>query len=138
MRQRTLSRECALKILYQIDLTEDSLENAFDDFWLNQKQTEKNVMEFTEKLVRGVRANLKLIDDKISAYATNWQIDRMAVVDKNILRIGSFELLFLEEVPAKVAINEAVDLAKRYSGQEAGKFVNGILDKIKLERKFKD
>ncbi len=135
MRKRTLSRECALKILYQVELTKDTLGNCLVDFWQNQIEEDQAVKEFSEALVKGVLDNIKLIDEKISLHATNWQLTRMAVVDRNILRMGSFELLFLNEVPPKVAINEAVELAKRYSGQEAGKFVNGILDKIKLEKK---
>ena len=76
---------------------------------------------------------LEDIDKKVSGYATNWNLNRMAVVDRNVLRLGSFELLYLKDIPAKVSINEAVDLAKKYSGEDSGKFVNGILDRIKDE-----
>jgi len=74
------------------------------------------------------------IDEKISKYAANWHLKRMAVVDRNILRLGACELITRQDIPPKVSINEAVELAKRYSGIEAGKFVNAILDKIKLEK----
>ena len=138
MRRRTFSRECALKILYKMDLIQDSLDSCIDDFWQDQDKIEVSVKEFAELLVRGVYKNLKFIDEKVSLYATNWQLKRMAIVDRNILRLGSFEIIFLKDVPVKVSINEAVELAKKYSDQESGKFVNGILDKIKQERKFGD
>ena len=77
--------------------------------------------------------NLEEIYKKIIQYATNWRLERMAHVDRNILRLGSYELIFRKDIPPKVSINEAVELAKKFSGPEAGKFVNGILDKIKLE-----
>ena len=91
------------------------------------------VKEFTGELVKGTVEHFKAIDEKIADYATNWQIKRMAVIDRNILRLSCYELLFREDIPPKVSINEAVDLAKKYSGPQAGKFVNGILDKIKPE-----
>jgi N utilization substance protein B len=92
-------------------------------------------MDFSSQLVQGVAENLEKIDKKISEYATNWRLERMAYVDRNILRLGSYELLFREDIPPKVSINEAVELAKKFSSQEASKFVNGILDKIKSEHK---
>ena len=88
------------------------------------------MQEFTEQLVRGTHEHLKEIDQKIIQYTENWQLNRMAVVDRNILRFAVYELLFLDEIPPKVTINEAVNVAKKYSQDEAGKFVNGILDKI--------
>jgi len=136
MRKRTRGREFALFILYQVDITGDKHEPALDDFW--QDRAEENIDEevksFTASLVQGVNANLAAIDKKITQYAENWQLERMAVIDRNILRMGSFELLFRDDIPPKVAINEAVELAKKYSGIEAGKFVNAILDKIKTEK----
>lgn len=136
MRKRTKAREYALQVLYQIDITRDNPAQALDNFW--QSHTEEAVSEevnnFTSELVRGVCENLECIDKKITLYAANWKLERMAVVDRNVLRMSSFELLFREDIPPKVAINEGVDLAKKYSGAEAGKFVNAILDKIKQEK----
>lgn len=135
MRKRTQSREFALQILYQIDITRDPYESALNNFW--QARIEENIEEsiknFTTELVKGVAQNLTAIDTKIATHATNWQLSRMAVVDRNILRLGSYEVMFRDDIPPKVSINEAVELAKRYSGIEAGKFVNAILDKIKQE-----
>jgi transcription antitermination factor NusB len=137
MRKRTLAREFALQILYQLEINKDELDLILVDFWQKEPKADLDVQEFAAKLVKGVFGNLKSIDESIKKYATNWELDRMAIVDRNILRLGCFELLFLEEIPPKVAINEAVEIAKKFAGVEAGKFVNGILDKIKQERKFK-
>ncbi|MBI4707019.1 MAG: transcription antitermination factor NusB [Candidatus Omnitrophica bacterium] len=136
MRKRTQAREFALQVLYQIDITSDPVQDALDNFWMghSDEEIEKDIKDFTGELVKGVIENIAGIDAKISQYATNWQLDRMAVVDRNVLRMSCFELVFREDIPPKVSINEAVDLAKKYSGIEAGKFVNAILDKIKLEK----
>jgi transcription antitermination factor NusB len=136
MRKRTQSREFALQVLYQIDITHDNCAAALDNFW--QAHTEENIEDeiksFTGEIVKGTTEKLVEIDRKIVQYATNWQLERMAVVDRNILRMGCWELLFRDDIPPKVSINEAVDLAKKFSGVEAGKFVNAILDKVKLEK----
>lgn len=135
MRKRSQAREFALQVLYQMDITRDSPDVALDNFWQahSDDPVEEGLKAFTAELVKGAAQNLEAIDKKISQYATNWQLKRMAVVDRNILRMGSFELIFRSDIPPKVSINEAVDLAKKYSGSEAGKFVNAILDKIKQE-----
>jgi transcription antitermination factor NusB len=136
MRKRTKAREFALQILYQIDITHDQYEATLNNFWQAHSEDEiyDDVRAFTGELVKGVVENLKLIDTKIAQYAANWELNRMAVVDRNILRLTSFELLFRDDIPPKVAINEGVELAKKYSDVNAGKFVNGILDKVKLEK----
>lgn len=135
MRKRTQSREFTLQMLYQIDITGDIPDTVLSNFWAAQERpVEDRVMNFTAELVKGVAKNLQTLDARISEYATNWQLKRMAVVDRNILRLGCFELLFREDIPPKVSINEAVEMAKKYSGQEAGSFVNGILDRIKTEK----
>lgn len=135
MRKRTLAREFAMQILYQVDVTRDSSEAAINNFWssCNLENADEEVKVFSSRLVCGVIANLKEIDKKISEYAQNWQLERMAIVDRNIMRLGCFELIYCEDIPAKVSINEAVELAKKFSGIESGKFVNAILDKIKSE-----
>lgn len=136
MRKRTMARECALKILYAVEMTKDDAETCIDNFWNNQDKAEGQVKMFADDLVRGVCKNKERIDELITKYAANWGIDRMAVIDKNILRFGTYELIFMEEIPPKVAINEAIDIAKKYGDKDSGKFVNGILDKInKTERK---
>lgn len=129
MRKRTQARECALKILYQTDLVEEALDVIISSFF-EFNPVPDDVREFAEKLVLGTVEHLKEIDQKIIQYTENWQLNRMAVVDRNILRFAVFELVYLNEIPPKVTINEAVNIAKKYSQDEAGKFVNGILDKI--------
>lgn len=136
MRKRTQSREFALQILYQMDVTNDRSIDSLNVFWKTaEKPVEDQVKDFTSELVKGVLDNMAQIDNKIVEYATNWHIQRMAVVDRNILRLSCYELLFRQDIPPKVSINEAVELAKKYSGPEASKFVNGILDKINPEKK---
>jgi len=133
MRKRTKAREDALKILYAWEITKETLEECRCKFWANEKSEETAVIEFTDILIRGVEANLEKLDSVIQKYATNWRLDRMAVIDKNVLRIAAFELMFSRDIPPKVAINEAIDIAKKYGDKDSGKFVNGILDKISKE-----
>ena len=132
MRKRTLARECALKILYKIEIAKDSVQDSFDDFWLSQEKAE-DVRNFAETLVRGTRENVAKLDEVISKYTENWDIKRMAVIDKNIMRLSIFELLYMDDIPAKVSINEAIELAKKYGDVDSGKFVNGILDKVRKQ-----
>ena len=136
MRKRTLAREFALQVLYQLDITRDTPEVALDNFWSyhSEEEVDKELRDFSSKLVCGVVKYLEEIDKKISQYAANWQLKRMAVVDRNIMRMGCFELLYCDDIPPKVSINEAVELAKKFSGLESGKFVNAILDKVKTEK----
>ena len=130
MRKRTLSREAAIKILYAWDITGEGMEACFDNYWDNAKEVEGDVKAFSEELVMGVDKHQAEIDSTITKYASNWKMDRMATIDRNVLRLASFELLFAEDIPPKVAINEAIDLAKRFGDKDSGKFVNGVLDKI--------
>lgn len=129
MRKRTQAREFALQILYQVDLLQSKTEEIFKDFWV-ENEVDQEVRDYTVLIVNGTLKHQKAIDESITKYAENWQLERMAVVDRNVLRLATFELLYLDEMPPKVAINEAVNLAKKFSQIEAGKFVNGILDKI--------
>lgn len=129
MRKRTQARECALQILYQLDVTKLPLDQVLASYWELHPAPDE-VLEFAERLVRGTHQHMERIDQVIERYAENWRLHRMAVVDRNILRFSVYELLFLDEIPPKVTINEAVNVAKKYSQDEAGKFVNGVLDKI--------
>ncbi len=131
MRKRTLARECALKILYRVEISRESVEESVKDFWGREPQDNVEVREFAELLAKGVSDKTKDLDDTISRYADNWELKRIAVIDKNVLRLGIFEMLFVDDIPPKVSINEAIELAKKYGDVDSGKFVNGILDKIK-------
>lgn len=131
MRKRTQARECSLKILYQAEITRRDLTVASEIYWSDIEEVDTNIKEFSDRLIIGIAKDLDTIDNKITQYATNWQIKRMAVIDRNILRLGVFELLYAGgDIPPKVSINEAVELAKKYGDLESSKFVNGILDKI--------
>ena len=129
MRKRTQARELALIILYQKEVTRFEIQTVVDTFWMTQ-EADQEIKEFTERLVFGVYQNINDIDAKVSSYATNWQLKRMAVIDRNILRLGLYELSYAPDIPPKVTINEAVELAKKFGDIESSKFVNGILDKI--------
>jgi len=130
MRKRTKSRETALKILYRLDITGEEVDSVLDDFWQDHKHVE-DVKEFASRLVKGVVDKKSELDRIIIVHAENWSLKRMAVIDRNILRMASYEILFVDDIPYKVSINEAIDLAKKYSNMDSGKFVNGILDRIK-------
>lgn len=144
MRKRTRSREFALQILYQIDISHAEIQAVCEDFWKDRsgplstaekeaielEKKDPDVRQYTEKLVKGTLKNLETIDKSIERFAENWEIGRMAYVDRNILRLAAYEMMHLEEIPVKVAINEAVELAKRYGESDSSKFVNGILDRI--------
>lgn len=136
MRKRTKAREYVLQILYQVDITRCNWQEALENFWQSNEieDISGELKDFSAQLLEGVVAQMQEIDKKIGKYAANWQLERMAFVDRNIIRLGCFELLYRADIPPKVAINEAVDLAKKYSGIESGKFVNAILDQIKIEK----
>jgi N utilization substance protein B len=136
MRKRTKGREYVLQMLYQVEITHGDWQEALEGFWksIQKEEISDELKEFSAELLGGVVKHMEEIDKKISKYAANWQLERMAFVDRNIMRLGCFELLFREDIPPKVAINEAVELAKKYSGLDSGKFVNAILDQVKIEK----
>jgi len=129
MRNRTKAREHALQMLYQMDIRHLRPEDVLAEFWQEQAPLEE-VKTFAERLFMGAAEHLASIDALISSHADNWNLKRMAVIDRNILRLGVYELLHAADVPPKVCINEAIELAKRFGDAESGKFVNGILDAI--------
>ncbi|MBU1912882.1 MAG: transcription antitermination factor NusB [Candidatus Omnitrophica bacterium] len=132
MRKRTFARECVLKILYRIEISKESIETSLKDFWSKSADSaDKESHDFAETLVKGTCENLAAIDNIISKYTDNWNISRMAVIDKNIMRMCVYEMLYRDDIPPNVSINEAIELAKKYGDVDSGKFVNGILDKIK-------
>ena len=135
MRKRTQAREAALKILYAIDITKDDPGQCINNFWLNQDEVRPEIRHFAESLVEGLWANKEEVDKIITKHATNWELGRMAVIDRNILRLAAYELMFSDDIPPKVAMNEAIELAKKYGDKDSGKFVNGVLDKISKIKK---
>ena len=133
MGKRRKARELALQLLYQLDVQgEGSPAPHLDEFW-TRHPVDIEVRDFAEALVRGTKLHEAKIDELISQYALHWELERMAVVDRNILREGIFELLWAGGVPPKVAINEALEVAKKFSTHESSRFINGILDRIHKE-----
>ena len=130
MGARHRARERALQCLYQWETTGATAERILPGFWSVQPESSE-VREFTERLLRGTIDNVTRIDPLIDVQAANWRIDRMGRVDRSILRLGVYELLCEDDTPAAVVIDEAIELAKRFSGESAGQFVNGILDGIR-------
>jgi transcription antitermination protein NusB len=127
--KRTKSRERALQALYQIDVAAEGIDEALARFWKSFEPVEREVMALAESLVRGVAEHRRVIDEEIERVSSNWRLDRMAKVDRNVLRLATYELL-RTDVPVKVAINEAIELGKKYGSESTGAFVNGVLDKI--------
>lgn len=132
MGKRRKSREFALQILFQLDITkEDPVKvlSGSKEFLIKNKIND----DFTKKLVFGVCENCKEIDNIIERFSENWRLDRMGVVDRNILRLAVFELLYCKDIPPKVTLNEAIDLGKKFGTEDSGSFINGILDRIQNE-----
>ncbi len=134
MSGRHEGRLLAVQFLFQRDFNSGDLEEALGDFWRDRRVSAK-VRGFTETLIRGVEGRLADLDNRLSAYAENWDLRRMAAVDRNIMRVALFEMLFCFEIPPVVSINEAVELAKQFNGIESGRFVNGILDRARKDLK---
>lgn len=130
MTRRTRGREIALQVLYQTEQNPGLAPEEVSLFVVRRLRGDVKLVTFAESLIAGVRAHQPRIDALISEVAENWRIDRMAAIDRNILRLGAYEMLHCPEVPTKVAINEAIELAKRYSTAQSSRFVNGILDRL--------
>ncbi|HPB09611.1 MAG TPA: transcription antitermination factor NusB [Kiritimatiellia bacterium] len=158
MATRRQGREWALQMLFQADMNPGlDLDMSIPKFWRQQytckvEEAEKRdeelpesnkpvedrvaspkIREFTEKLVRGVQGHLAEIDAKLVAYTQNWPLHRMGSVERNVLRLAFYELLYCSDVPPAVVLNEAIDLAKYFSNTDSGRFVNGILDRLNKE-----
>lgn len=134
MGSRRLSRECAMHILYAMDVCRAPKKEAEDSFW-QTKSYPNDVVSFATELVDGTASNIDEIDGILREIAENWELNRMAGADRAILRLASYELLYTPGTPANAVINEAIELAKSFSTDDSGKFVNGILDKVKKLRK---
>ncbi len=125
---RRHARELALQILFQWDF-HGSTERGMEQFW-SQRQASAHVQAFAEQLITGVQTHHGELDDLITAHAKNWTIDRMPLVDRNVLRQAIYELIWVPDVPAKVTMNEAIELTKCFADEETGRFVNGVLDHL--------
>ncbi|WP_099220985.1 transcription antitermination factor NusB [Listeria costaricensis] len=125
--KRREARERALQALFQMELNEMTAEQAI------QNVMEEEQDDYVEALVNGVTTHKAELDDKISAHLDNWRIDRLNKVDLSILRVSTFEMLYMEDVPDRVSLNESIEIAKVYSDEKASKFINGVLANIAQE-----
>jgi len=126
MGRRRSARELALRLLFEVDVGKAPLEQVWE-VSVERERYDASTMEFARRLLEGTIAHCREIDKLISQYAKEWSLERMANVDRNILRLATFEILYEQDIPVSVSVDEAVELAKKYSTAESGKFVNGIL-----------
>ena len=146
MGKRRLSRELALQFLYQYDISNEldslqliNLEELVGDFLTSQEiKIEPEVSEFMSVICRGVLENISGIDEVISRYCKNWRIARIANIDRNILRISVYEMVYLSNIPPPVTINEAIEVGRKYGNEETASFVNGILDRVRVAKEKGD
>lgn len=130
MTRRSRAREVALQLLFQRDLN-PGVERAAIEQFVHDRLREPELQTFCLSLFDGVAANVADIDGRLAAAAENWRLPRMAGVDRNVLRLGAYELLFMPQTPPSVALNEAIELARRYGSADSPAFVNGVLDKLR-------
>ncbi|HLC16447.1 MAG TPA: transcription antitermination factor NusB [Thermodesulfovibrionia bacterium] len=128
--KRRLARELVLQLLFQTDMTKEEPDEKQIHEFLSFMNAPEDIKPFITELTTGTLQHKAHIDNKLELAAKNWHLDRMAVVDRNILRAAAYELLYRDDIPLKVTINEAIELAKRYSTVESPSFINGILDNI--------
>ena len=134
MARRSRAREVVLQILYQDDLNPQTDLSVTQSFLAGRLQNETELIEFARSLLSGVRRNRIELDELLNEVADNWSLERMATTDRNVLRLGAFEILYTS-TPGRVAINEAVELAKRFGAKQSAQFVNGILDRFLQKRR---
>lgn len=134
MTRRRRARELALQFLYQLDVNAAGDPTPYDaDFWARQGVVDESTQRYTRALVQGATIHQPKIDELITRSTEHWDLERMSVVDRNILRIAVFELGWEQDMPPKVAINEAIDIAKKFGTRESSRFINGVLDRIHRE-----
>lgn len=130
MGKRRRAREAALSILYQLEFRSENLPEVFRAYWADHP-CPPEVQAFAEELIAGTVAHREEIDSLIASHAEHWHFSRIALVDRNILRVATYELLFRKDIPEKVILNEAIEIAKQYGSEDSSRFVNGILDRIR-------
>ena len=128
---RRLARETALQVLFERDLSKETLITAeIVERWATEFVVPEASKTFAQELVDGTIAHQDEIDQTIASIAQDWTLSRMANVDRNVMRLATYEILFCPDIPGRVSLNEAIELAKRFGGEESAKFVNGILDRV--------
>lgn len=132
MGRRREARQAALQYHFWRDMQHGAAPERMQDFW-DFLPIKPRVREFAEPLIDGMNTHLPEIDDRIRRYAENYEFRRISVVDRNVLRLAIYEMLFRDDIPPVVSINEAIELAKKFGGAESGRFVNGILDRVRKD-----
>lgn len=130
---RRKGRELALQMLFQWDLSRESFHAVCKTFWTLHHEAEQDVRQFADRLVEGTVDKVESIDVLLARHAEHWRVSRMAAVDRNILRVATYELLYETQTPPAVVINEALEIARKFSTSESIHFINGILDSIRKE-----
>ncbi|MDR2643346.1 MAG: transcription antitermination factor NusB [Planctomycetaceae bacterium] len=133
---RILARTVAFQVLYQNDFNPDLRKDLIDEFLENELPEHDAIYQFARKLIDGVGENLDEIDSKLRRGIHNWSLERMSAIDRNILRMATYEIFYMD-TPPLVVINEAIELAKKFSGKDSASFVNGILDQLEKNEKRK-
>ncbi|MFC2171068.1 transcription antitermination factor NusB [Acidobacteriota bacterium] len=129
MGSRRKARECALQMLFEMEMKKEPPENVVPEYW-QHASSDDATRDFADRIVYGQHRLIDRIDDLIGKHIENWRLERLAAVDRNILRIAVFELLEEKETPCKVVINEAIEIAKKFGSNESAHFINGVLDGI--------
>lgn len=139
MDRRTRARELTMQALYQFDILGDYFLNHLNRF-LNENAEDDMVREMADEWLRGAWENVGVCDELIKSAAVKWELSRLSSVDRSILRLGAYQLRFCNDIPGKVVINEAIEIAKKYSSEQSPRFVNGVLDAIlrKLKEQTQD
>ncbi|MFQ5481520.1 MAG: transcription antitermination factor NusB [Nitrospinaceae bacterium] len=132
MGKRRSSRELGIRFLYQVEMNAGDFEDQLAQFW-ERNPCQKDIQEYTATLVHAFFQNKREIDDCLERLSSHWTLERMGVVDRNLLRLAAGEMIYIRTVPPAVIINEAVEIAKKYGCEESPSFVNGVLDKLKKE-----
>jgi N utilization substance protein B len=132
MGKRRDAREAAVQFLFQRDLHPPGQQVSIEDFWA-LRPAPGNVQKFATELISGVLGNQTAIDDQIKKFLKNYEIGRVAAVDRNVLRVAVYEMLFCPDIPPVISINEAIEVAKKFGAEQSGNFVNGVLDRIRAD-----
>lgn len=127
---RVKSREILLQLTYQMNINKETCEETFESFMENEENKEELDVSFIHMSLKGIEDNIEAIDKNIEAQLVNWKFNRVSKVNISILRLAIYEILFKEDIPAKVSINEAIELAKKFSDDKSVSFINGVLDKV--------
>ena len=136
MGKRRRAREEALKIIYQYDLSREDIEEILQSYW-SHNSLSGDIVSFADEIVKGTVEHMKEIDQTIEKHAENWSLERIGMVEKAVLRIAIYELIYRDDIPPKVSINEAIEIERKFGSEDSTSFINGILDKVKRDMEVK-